>query len=168
MLAIVCYGQDATPPRPSPMAVASVRYKDSYVKVVYSQPQKKGRDVFGALVPFGQVWRAGANEATEITLTRDIKINDQDLKAGTYSVFTIPEKEKWTVIINSDQGLWGAYNYNPKMDVLRIDVPVQSLAGLVYEPFTIWFDPKNDKADLLMAWDKSRITLSIQFSEPKQ
>ena len=108
------FAQDAARPRPSPLAVVSTRYKDTYVKITYSQPHKHGRDIFGSLVPFGQVWRTGANEATELTLSRDIKINGLDLKAGTYSLFTIPGKDAWTILINADLGLWGAYNYNSK------------------------------------------------------
>ncbi len=154
-------------PRPSPMAVASYRYKDTYLKITYCQPHKRGREVFGTLVPFGQVWRTGANEATEIVVTRDIEINGALLKAGSYSLFSIPEKEKWTLIFNSDLGLWGAYNYNPKMDVLQIEVPTEPLTGVVYEAFTISLDSKNDKADLLFLWDKTKVTLSVKFKEPK-
>jgi hypothetical protein len=156
----------AQAPRPSPVAIASARYKDSYLKVVYGQPQKKGREIFGQLVPFGQVWRTGANEATELTITRDIKINNMDLRAGNYSLFTIPEKDKWIIILNADLGLWGSYNYNIKSDVLRFDAPVMPTAE-PFEAFTIQIDQKNDKADLIMTWDKTRVTIPIQFSEPK-
>jgi Protein of unknown function (DUF2911) len=154
-------------PRPSPLAVSSCRYKDTYLKITYCQPHKRGREVFGTLVPFGQVWRTGANEATEVLVTRDIEINGAVLKAGSYSIFSIPGKEKWTIIFNSDLGLWGAYNYNSKMDVLRIEVPTEELKGEVYEAFTITLDPKNDKADLLFLWDKTKVTLSIKFKESK-
>lgn len=160
-------GQDVLVPRPSPMAVVSTRYKDTYIKVVYSQPSRKGRTIFGSLVPYGKVWRTGANEATELTVTRDIKLNGADLKAGSYTIFTIPEKEKWTIIINGELGLWGAYNYNEKADVMKFEVPVVPVQGMVYEPFTIWFDPRNDKADLRMAWDNVSITVPVQFNEPK-
>jgi hypothetical protein len=159
--------QEAVKPRPSPLAVVTSRYKDTYFKITYSQPHKQGREVFGNLVPYGQVWRTGANEATEITATRDIKINGLDLRAGTYSIFTIPEKDKWTIIVNADVGLWGAYNYNPKTDVLRFDVPSVALTDVVYEPFTIWIDQKNDKADWTMAWDKTKVMIALQYPEPK-
>src|SRR5687768_5690444 len=79
--------------RPSPLAIAAMRHKDAYVKIVYSQPQKRGREIFGKLVPFGQVWRLGANEATEITITKDLLINAVLVKAGTYSMFAIPNQE---------------------------------------------------------------------------
>jgi hypothetical protein len=75
-------------PRPSPLAIASVRYQDNYIKVTYSQPQRKNRKIFGELVPYGKVWRTGANEATELTTTRDIQIADILLRAGTYSLST--------------------------------------------------------------------------------
>src|SRR6478609_8610578 len=117
----VAQAQEALPPRSSPLSVISMRYKDAYVKIVYSQPHKRGREIFGKLVPYGEVWRTGANEATEITLTRDLFINGTLLPAGTYSLFTIPANDKWTIIINKDLGLWGAYNYNIKQDVLRFD-----------------------------------------------
>lgn len=155
--------QSAVKPRTSPLAIAAVRYKDTYVKITYGQPHKHGRSIFGNVVPYGQIWRTGANEATEITLTRDILFNAVLLRAGTYSVFTIPDRIKWTIIINSDVGLWGSYNYNPKMDLIRFDVPVQDLTDITYEPFTIEFDQQNDQADLLLMWDHVKISIPIRF-----
>jgi len=159
--------QDASHPRPSPLSIVAVMYKDTYLKLTYSQPQKNGREIFGKLVPFDQVWRTGANEATEMTITRDIKINGSDLKTGTYSIFTIPKEGSWTIIINSDLGLNGSYNYSTKSDVLRFDVPSIPIEDVIYESFTIWINQKNDKAELLMAWDKTKVSANIQFLEPK-
>jgi hypothetical protein len=156
--------QEAIRPRPSPLAVANVRYKTTYLKVVYSQPHKKGRTIFGALVPFGKVWRTGANEATELTATKDIQVNGTLLPAGTYSLFTIPETDHWTIIINSEVGLWGSYNYNESLDVMRFDVPVEQIPGdLVWEPFTIQIDHKNEVADLLLVWDKTRVRIPVRL-----
>lgn len=154
--------QETPKPRPSPLAIATSRYKDTYVKITYSQPRKNGREIFGSLVPFDKVWRTGANEATEITCTRDILINGVLLKTGTYSLFTIPSPIKWTIIVNSDVGLWGSYNYNNKKDVFRFDVPVQSQEELV-ESFTIQLDQRNDSADLLLIWDKTKVSIPIKF-----
>ena len=148
--------------RPSPLALTTVRYKDNYVKITYSQPQKRKRVIFGQLVPYGQVWRTGANEATEITTTHDILVDSVLLKAGTYSIFTIPQPDKWTIIINADVGLWGAYNYNPQKDLWRFDVPVGT-SDKIYEAFTIAFDHRNEVADLLLLWDKTRISIPITF-----
>ncbi len=154
--------QEAIQQRPSPSAIASLHYKDQYVKITYSQPHKRDREIFGKLVPYGEVWRTGANEATEITLTKDLQLNNKLLKAGTYSIFTIPEKEKWTIIINRDLGMWGAYNYDSKMDVMRFEVPVK-FSDKIYEPFTITFDQHNDLANLLMIWDTVQVSIPIKF-----
>lgn len=152
--------------RTSPLNIATSRYKDTYVKIVYSQPNKKGRNIFGSLVPFGEVWRTGANEATEITITGDILIKSMELKAGTYSIFTIPDEKSWTVIFNSDLGLWGAYNYNPKKDVLRVEVPVQITTENA-EAFTIGINARNNEADFFFHWDTTRVVLPVQYKEPK-
>ena len=159
--------QLAIQPRPSPLAIVAARYKDSYLKITYSQPHKRGRAVFGSLVPFGQIWRTGANETTELTITRDITLNGSVVKAGTYSLFTIPEKNEWTIIVNSDVGQWGSYTYNQKLDVLRFTAPVQLLTDVVYEPFTITFEQHNEKGDLILCWDKTKVSVPLQFTEPK-
>lgn len=151
--------------RESPLSVTASRYKDTYIKIVYSQPQKKGREIFGKLVPYGEVWRTGANETTEITITTDINIGGQALKAGTYSIFTIPNPDSWTIIFNADLGMWGSYNYNPKRDVIRINVSPTSLTE-VAEAFTIAITPMNEKADMVFQWDKTKVTIPIQYPEP--
>ena len=156
------FGQEAIKSRPSPLAILAIRYKDAYIKITYSQPQKRGREIFGKLVPYDDVWRTGANEATEITATKNIQINGTLLKAGTYSIFAIPQKDKWTIIINSEVGLWGAYNYNSKLDVMRFDVPVTPIDE-VYESFTMHFDHRNEVADLLLYWDKTKVSCLIKF-----
>jgi len=160
--------QDELKPRVSPLNVTAIHYKEGYLKVVYSQPQKRGREVFGKLVPFGEVWRTGANEATEITVTQDVTFNGILTKAGTYALFTIPDREKWTIILNKDLGQWGAYNYNQKKDVLRFDVPVKSIPNdVVVEPFTIRIDQKTDTAEIFLLWDKTQVSFNVQFIEPK-
>jgi hypothetical protein len=163
----VLHAQSVSPARPSPTALAAIRYKDSYIKITYCQPQKRGREIYGKLVPFGQVWRTGANEATEITLTRDVFVAGNLIAAGTYAFFTVPGEQLWTIILNKDLGQWGAYNYNQKMDLIRFDVPVQQAGNDVYEAFTIQFDQRNNVADLLLIWDKTKISIPLQFIEPK-
>jgi hypothetical protein len=160
---LASFAQTPEQQRPSPLAVAAVRYKDAYAKITYSRPRKNGREIFGKLVPYGQVWRTGANEATEITVTKNVQINGSLLKAGTYSIFSIPNKEKWTIIINSEVGLWGSYNYNSKLDEMRFDVPVQQTAGESYELFTIQFDQRNELADLILMWDRVKISIPFKF-----
>ena len=167
LLAYNSFAQEAVTPRPSPLTIASSRYKDNYIKVIYSQPHKKSRLIFGKLVPYGEVWRTGANEATEITFTKDIFVNGTLMKAGTYSMFTIPEKDNWTIIFNGELGLWGSYNYNSKLDVLRFQAPARSTGEVVYEPFTITIDQKSDKADIILMWDTVKVSFPVQFIEIK-
>lgn len=158
---ITGYSQEQRP-RVSPLNIISMKYKDAYVKITYSQPAKKGRVVFGELVPFDQVWRTGANEATEITTTKDILVKGTLLPAGTYSIFTIPNPTTWTLIFNKDVGLWGSYNYSPKTDAFRIQVPVESISYFC-ELFTLTFNQRNNFADLEITWDKTKVTVPIQF-----
>ncbi len=156
------YGQEEIKPRLSPLEIVTVKYESTYVKVTYGRPHKKGRDVFGDLVPYSEIWRTGANEATEITVTKDVMINKRRLKAGTYTIFTIPQKDKWKVIFNSDLGQWGSYNYNPAKNVLEIDAPVSEL-DITYEPFTIELQLEKNEAQLLMMWDKTQASFTIGF-----
>ena len=155
----IAYAQEVLEPRPSPMAVAVAQSGDTYVKIVYSQPHKRGREIFGSeLVPYGKVWRLGANEATEITLTNDIKIGGKKLEAGTYSMYAIPEQDRWTIIFSSMLGEWGAYNYDESQDVLRVEAPVQS-SETTYEPFTMMFNEAG--TELTMVWDKTQAVLPV-------
>ena len=158
------FAQEALKPRLSPLEIVTVKYESTYIKVTYGRPHKKGREIFGDLVPYGVVWRTGANEATEITFTDDVLINKHRLKAGTYTIFTIPEKDKWKVIFNSDLGQWGAYNYNPAKNILEIDAVVAEM-DIIYEPFTIEFQIQDDKTNLLMMWDKTKASFTINFLE---
>jgi hypothetical protein len=167
LLSQFCMGQEVVAPRPSPLAVVQTRYKETYFKITYSQPSKRGREVFGSLVPWETVWRTGANEATELTITRDIKINGMDLKAGTYSLFSIPFKDHWTIIFNNDLGLWGSYNYNPKQDALRLDLPSTRSQEVIFESFTLQLNTRNDRADLLIRWDDTQVVIPIQFQDQK-
>ena len=158
------FAQEALKPRLSPLEIVTVKYESTYIKVTYGRPHKKGREIFGDLVPYGVVWRTGANEATEITFTDDVLINKHRLKAGTYTIFTIPEKDKWKVMFNSDLGQWGAYNYNPAKNILEIDAEVAEM-DIIYEPFTIEFQIQDDKTNLLMMWDKTKVSFTINFLE---
>lgn len=154
--------QEALKPRPSPMSVATMKFDDAYVKVTYGRPHKKGRELFGKLVPYGEVWRTGANEATEITVTEPILFGGNELDAGTYTLFTVPNEDKWTVILNSQLGQWGAYRYDEKFNVLTFDVPVKK-ASSTYEPFTIEFDQKTKKTNLNLIWDNTLVSIPVEF-----
>lgn len=130
-------------------------------QVVYCRPFKKDRDIFGKLVPYGEVWRTGANEATEITFENDLNFGGKALKAGTYTLFTIPNPTEWTIILNSKLGQWGAFNYKSEFDVLRVEVPTEE-ADKVHEQFTIAFEAKSaEQLDMLLTWDKTRVRVAL-------
>lgn len=149
--------------RKSPIAIASTNYNGTYIKIVYGQPYKRNRIIFGDLVPYGEVWRTGANEATEITITDAILMGNQVVDPGTYALFTIPEEEKWTVILNHDLGQWGAFNYNEDRDYARMEFPVKKLEAAV-EAFTIEFStPEDDTTVLSMRWDSVEVNIPIRF-----
>ena len=137
--------------------------QQAIIKVYYSRPQKDGREIFGAKVPYGKVWRVGANEAVEFIAYHDIMLADQKLAAGTYSLFAVPEEKEWTIIINSDLDYWGAYSYNEANDVLRIKVPSKSLNQPI-EAFSIRFeDLGNNTAVMRMAWDTTLVEIPVAY-----
>ncbi|MCX7551997.1 DUF2911 domain-containing protein [Xanthomarina sp. F2636L] len=145
----------------SPMDAASFpssyKVSDKQVKVIYSRPQLKGRDV-NSLTPNGKVWRTGANEAVEITFYENKMFGDKEVKAGTYSMFTIPGQKEWTVILNSDMNVWGAYSYNEANDVARVTVPVTEDKKSL-EAFSIAFD---DEGTMHLGWDTLRVAVPIK------
>ncbi len=148
----------------SPMDAASYPsdYKISLkeVKVIYSRPQLKGR-ALSDLAPNGKVWRTGANEATEITFYKDMFLGETPIKAGTYSLFTIPGDKAWTIIISKDVNVWGSYFYNEKNDVARIKVPVTFKKDSL-EAFSIAFDGSKEGVDMYLGWGSIRVTVPFK------
>ena len=130
------------------------------IKVVYSRPAKKARDIFGVLEQYGKVWRLGANECTEIKLFRRAKIGGKTIKPGSYSIYAIPNQDKWTLIINKQTDRWGAFTYDKSKDILRTEVPVKTLDKPI-ENFSISFVPQVDGANMVLAWDKTLVELPI-------
>lgn len=131
-------------------------------RVVYSRPQKNGRVVFGELVEYDKVWRLGANEASEIEFYKDIKIGTSKLKKGRYTIYAIPTTDKWTLIFNKETDTWGAFKYDPKKDVLRVDIKVEKTTD-VSEAFTMVFEKANTGANLIMAWDDIKAKLNFTY-----
>jgi hypothetical protein len=145
----------------SPIVISSITRGDTYVKVVYGQPYKRGREIFGGLEPFGEVWRTGANEATEITLTGDIELDGNLVEAGTYSLFTIPEPDEWTIILNTQLGQWGAFDYDDDYDYLRFTRPHIETEKVI-EALTITFEGEED-IQLIIAWDNTKVEIPVEF-----
>lgn len=149
--------------RKSPIAIASVKQDGTYIKVVYGQPYRRGRTIFGDWEPWGKVWRTGANEATEITITEPVLMGEQAIRQGTYALFTIPEPDSFTVILNHELGQWGAFEYNPERDYKRMKFPVQKLDTPV-EAFTIEFSkPEYSMTTMSMKWDLIKVDIPIRF-----
>ena len=142
----------------SPMNSCSMLTPDGYIRIVYSQPMLRGRTMLGDQVPYGKVWRVGANEATEIFTTAEMKVGDKTLQPGAYALFAIPEADSWTLIFSSDLGQWGAYNYKEESDVLRVSVPVVK-SDNPYEAFTMFFEESN----MVMAWGTSVVKVPVSF-----
>ena len=131
-------------------------------RVVYSRPQKRGRKLFGDLINYGQVWRLGANEATEIEFFRDVKIDSKLAKKGRYTLYALVNEDKWTLILNKETDTWGAFRYDSSKDVLRTTVPVEKRSD-VAEAFSIVFQKAGKGADLLFSWDDVLVRLPISW-----
>lgn len=113
--------------RASPLVNKTDSFENIEVKINYGETSMKGREIFGNLVPYGKVWRTGANEASVIEFNKDVKLNGKLVKAGKYSLYTIPGEEKWTIILNSIWDQWGAYNYDESKDVIRFEVEAEEV-----------------------------------------
>lgn len=145
----------------SPESTAQYTNSDISIKVTYSRPSKNGRDIFGDLVNYGEWWRTGANEATQITLSRDISFADNKmLAAGKYSLVTVPGDKEWTIIFNSKIPDWGT-DYFPEFDAARVTGKVESLPDIV-ELFTIDFTEENGNPVLILAWDKTKVSVPFK------
>jgi hypothetical protein len=132
-------------------------------KVTYGRPLKKGRTMLGGTEAYGKVWRTGANESTEIKLYKDVTFGDKKIPAGTYTLYTIPDKDEWTVIFNSKLDTWGAYEYDESKDVARIKVPAGKTESEV-EAFTIAFDGgKDGTGTMALAWENTLVKVPIKY-----
>ncbi len=131
-------------------------------RVIYSRPQKSGRTVFGELVEFGKVWRLGANEATEIEFYKDVRIGNKKILKGKYTMYALVDTANWTVILNKETDVWGAFKYDEKKDVVRTTVPVIKLAEPA-EMFTMFFDKGSNGMDLVIAWDDVKCVVPISI-----
>lgn len=148
----------------SPEDTAVYTSGDLKLTVNYCRPHKKGREIFGGLVPLNEVWRTGANEPTVFSTTKDLNFGGERLAAGTYTMWTIPQQTQWTVILNSKMYDWGVSfggepSRDPQYDVLKINVAVQDLPDEV-EQFTIDFIYN---VNLTMSWDKTKVMVPIEF-----
>ena len=142
--------------RQSPPASTELQVGEATVTINYSQPSVKGREIYGDLVPYGKVWRTGANEATTITTDKPITIGGLELAAGTYALFTIPGEDEWTIIINSEAKQWGAYKYDESKDVVRFTTKAKK------HDMTEMMTFSGDKHHIYLDWAETRVPISVK------
>jgi hypothetical protein len=147
--------------RPSPAASASCDLGGGKsIKTDYSSPRMKGRKIYGDLVPFGEVWRTGANEATTFVTTADLEVGGKSVPTGNYTVFTVPNADKWTLIINKKTGEWGIpYKYESD-ELARIDMKISKLPSPV-EDFTISYEKSGGSCEMRIDWETTRASVEI-------
>lgn len=154
-------------PVASPRQTVEQQFSTSKITVDYGRPAIKGRKVFGELVPYGKVWRAGANSATKLTFAQSVNFAGKTVPAGTYGLFVIPSEKEWKVILNKDAQQWGAYSYDEKLNVTEITVPVQKLAEK-QELFAIELNPLDDNAlEMVIKWDLTKVTVPMRVANPE-
>ena len=155
-------------PAASPACTLKQRVGLTDIEVVYSRPGVKNRTIFGGIVPYGQVWRTGANQATTISFSTPVKLEGVDIPAGKYAMFTIPGENEWTVIISKNAAQWGSFQYNEKDDVARFKVTPVTLAESI-ETFTIEFNHIRDESAVLnLVWDKTVVPIHVSVEVTSQ
>ena len=153
-----------TLPRASQTFDISQTVGDTEIAIVYNRPNVKNRTVWGELVPYGEVWRTGANEATVFEVSNDVMINGQKLPKGKYSLHTIPNKDEWTIIFNKTWNQWGSFNYKAEEDALRVNV--KPVAGEFKETMAIDVEDVTDTtADVVIAWEKVRVPFKLDVGD---
>jgi hypothetical protein len=156
ILTVAAVAQDDKKKMPSPPGKAEGKSGAATVTIDYHQPSAKGRKIMGGLVPYGEVWRTGANKTTTITVDAPVKIEGQDLAKGTYALFTIPGENEWTIIINKSIE-WGAYSYKQADDILRVKVKPTKTDSFV-ETFNIAYD----KDQVIMKWENTQVAFKVK------
>lgn len=134
-------------------------------RVVYSRPSKGGRTIVGDLLEYGQVWRMGANEATELELFRDVRIINGRLKKGRYTLYAIPGQEHWTIIFNRETDTWGAFRYDVKKDALRVDIKPERMKE-VHEILSMFFDRNGQQVEMILLWDDIKLSIPFVVDDP--
>lgn len=160
--ALCANAQEFHMPKPSPTVTVDQGFSTSFIKLNYSRPSVRGRVIFGDLIPYGKVWRTGANAATKVTFGEDVSIDGHLIKAGEYALYTIPGKEEWKIILNKGVSNWGAEGFSDKDDVLKFDVPVEHL-DKVQQSFRISVENLTDNScDIVLAWADVSVSVPVK------
>ena len=155
-------------PAPSPAATVMQRVGLTDVEITYSRPSVKERNIFGGLVPFGEVWRTGANASTKISFSKDVMIGDTKVEAGTYSFYIIPSKESWTMILNSDLTLWGSDGYDEGKDIVRMEATPMMLTDKVESMRISVENISKDGASIVVSWNDMAAALPFKVESDAQ
>ncbi|HYC39814.1 MAG TPA: DUF2911 domain-containing protein [Chitinophagaceae bacterium] len=171
-LGLAAGGQDVPPLDKSPMdmsyfpvnyPVLKIQNKSTgspVMRVIYSRPQKAGRQIFGGLVKYGELWRMGANEATELEVFSPVRIGGRKISRGRYTLYAVVNEQQWTFIVNRETDTWGAFKYDPRRDVVRVQVPATRTVNPL-EYLAIFFEKSATGANLIVEWDHVRVALPI-------
>jgi hypothetical protein len=161
LLFVATVGFAQQKPPASPPASAECKFSDgNTVKIDYSSPRMKGRKIYGGLVPYGEVWRTGANEATKFVTSTNVNVGGKEVPAGNYTIFTVPNADKWVLIINKKTGEWGIpYKYESD-ELARVDMQVGKTSAPV-ENFTIAFNEKGDSCTMNLDWENTRASVEV-------
>jgi len=157
LMSIASFAQMDKSERKSPPAKEVQEVGDATITINYSQPSVRGRDIFGGLVPYNEVWRTGANEATTFETDKDIMVNGKKLPAGKYALFTIPNDDEWIIIFNKKHEQWGAYDYTSEDDVLRITAKPEKNKPTEKMKFVI-----TPEGMIHLDWDETRVPFSVE------
>ena len=133
-------------------------------RVIYSRPRRDGRMVFNELVEYNKVWRIGANEATEIEFFKDVRFAGKPVPKGKYTLYAVPDPQKWIVILNKETDTWGSFKYDIKKDVLRVELPVEKLSEPL-ETLAIYFDKSAEGFNLFAGWENASVIVPISVAE---
>lgn len=132
-------------------------------RIIYSRPEKAGRQIFGELIEYNKIWRLGANEATEIEFFQPVTIGNTKVKKGRYTLYAIPATDKWTIILNKQTDIWGSFRYDEAKDILRTTIPVEKNDAAI-ELFTMHFEKASNGCSLFIYWDDVKVSLPILFN----
>ena len=159
------FGQNFSYPMASPRQVITQQFSVSQITVDYGRPSVRGRKIFGELVPYGKIWRLGANQATSITFYQPVKFGGLPVKKGDYAIFVTPEAHQWTVVLNYDSNAWGAYSYDPNENAIEFTVPVTQTKEL-QESLEFSFEAiSNDKVNFVIRWEYLKVEIPIEVDK---
>lgn len=162
------FSQNYKYPMVSPRQMISQQFSVTKISVDYGRPSVRGRKIFGELVPYGKIWRVGANEATNISFEQGVIFGGKSAKVGRYAIFVTPEEHEWTIVLNYDADAWGAYTYDPNQNAIEVKVPVQ-IEKELQESLEITFESvSSSKVNLVIRWEYVKVEIPIEVDKVEE